>query len=261
MTREQMEAAGYGYHHSSDDDRYHIMGNGTSAFVIVNVNVPTYEIYQLKDSPDRRDYAFEPLERLHERGHKVDMQNYDKVYSGILGLGENLESVYARFNIDRPQDFTGHSLSVSDVVVLHQNGQDTAHYCDSFGFTQVPEFFQLQVKAASRSNYEDRVALIGADGNVYLGKSKNYHFNPATSQEQRDAPSHYDNSDKSLIFVSDNSKMFSFISGEGWVKSQADMLKEEIFTQEDYAEFARVQTEVVNGIPYRENFQGIQFVD
>lgn len=140
MTKEQAQAAGYGYHHSSDDDRYHIVGNGTRAFAIVNENAPTYEIYQLKDSPDRRDYAFEPLDRLHERGRTVDMQNYDKVYSGIMRPGENLESIYTRFNIDHPQDFTGHSLSVSDVVVLHQNGQDTAHYCDSFGFTQVPEF-------------------------------------------------------------------------------------------------------------------------
>ncbi|MDL2218707.1 DUF3846 domain-containing protein, partial [Christensenellaceae bacterium OttesenSCG-928-M15] len=142
MTREQMAAAGYGYHHSSNDDRYHIMGNGTQAFAILNEAAPTYEIYQLKDSPDRRDYAFEPLDRLHEQGCTVDMQNYDKVYSGALRPGENPESIYTRFNIDHPQDFTGHSLSVSDVVVIHQNGQDTAHYCDSFGFTQVPEFLQ-----------------------------------------------------------------------------------------------------------------------
>lgn len=142
MTKEQMEAAGYGYHHSSEDDRYHIMGNGTRAFAIVNEAAPTYVIYQLKDSPDRRDYAFEPLDRLHERGRTADMQNYDKVYSGALRPGENLERIYTRFNIDHPQDFTGHTLSVSDVVVLHQNGQDTAHYCDSFGFAEVPEFLQ-----------------------------------------------------------------------------------------------------------------------
>ena len=52
-----------------------------------------------------------------------------------------MEDIYRTFNIDHPKDFKGHSLSVSDVVVLHQNGQDTAHYVDSFGFTQVPEFF------------------------------------------------------------------------------------------------------------------------
>lgn len=49
---------------------------------------------------------------------------------------------YTRFNIERPEDFTGHSLSVSDVVVIRQNGQETAHYCDSFGFSEVPEFLE-----------------------------------------------------------------------------------------------------------------------
>jgi len=143
MTREQMEAAGYGFHHGSDDGRYHIMGNGTRAFAIINENARTYDIYQLKDFPDRRDYAFEPLDRLREHGRSVDMQNYDKVYSGAMFPGENLESIYSRFNMDRPEDFTGHSLSVSDVVVIRQNGQEAAHYCDSFGFAEVPEFLEL----------------------------------------------------------------------------------------------------------------------
>lgn len=84
MTKEQMEAAGYGFHHSSDDGMFHIMGNGTMAFAIISEDARTYDIYQLKDTPDRRDYAFEPLDRLHEHGRTVDMQNYDKVYSGVM---------------------------------------------------------------------------------------------------------------------------------------------------------------------------------
>jgi len=142
MSKEQMEAAGYGFHHSSDDGRFHIMGNGTRAFAIVNEEARTYDIYQLKDFSGRRDYAFEPLDRLRGMERKVDMQNYDKVYSGAMFPGENLESIYTRFNVDRPEDFKGHSLSVSDVVVIRQNGQETAHYCDSFGFAEVPEFLQ-----------------------------------------------------------------------------------------------------------------------
>lgn len=142
MTKEQAEAAGYGYHHSSEDNLYHIMGNGTRAFAIVNEAARTYDIYQLKDTPDRRDYAFEALDRLHEQGRRVDMQNYDKVYSGAMRPGENPESIYTRFNMDLPKDFTGHSLSMSDVIVIHQNGMDTAHYCDRFDFTEVPEFFE-----------------------------------------------------------------------------------------------------------------------
>ena len=70
--------------------------------------------------------------------------NYELVYSAPLAPETSLEDIYTRFNIDHPKDFKGHSLSVSDVVVLHQNGQDTAHYVDSVGFRQVPEFLQEQ---------------------------------------------------------------------------------------------------------------------
>ena len=59
-----------------------------------------------------------------------------------LTAGTTLEDIYRTFNVDHPADFKGHSLSVSDVVVLHQNGQNTAHYCDSVGFQQVPEFLR-----------------------------------------------------------------------------------------------------------------------
>ncbi len=143
MTAEQMEVAGYGFHHSSDDGNFHIMGNGTRAFAIMSEDARrTYDLYQLKDSPDRRDYAFEPLDRLHEQGRHVDMQNYDKVYSSLMLPAENLESIYTRFNIDYLQDFKGHSLYVADVVVIHEKGKDTAHYCDSFGFAEVPEFLE-----------------------------------------------------------------------------------------------------------------------
>lgn len=82
-----------------------------------------------------------PYERLQAAGLTVDRANYDLVYTAPLNQNTSLEDIYRTFNIDQPKDFKGHSLSVSDVVVLHQNGQDTAHYVDSFGFTQVPEFF------------------------------------------------------------------------------------------------------------------------
>ena len=72
----------------------------------------------------------------------MDKANYAEVYSAPLTAGTTLEDIYRTFNVDHPEDFKGHSLSVSDVVVLHQNGQDTAHYCDSVGFQQVPEFLR-----------------------------------------------------------------------------------------------------------------------
>ena len=101
----------------------------------------TFSIYQLRGGEETRDYRFEPYERLQAAGLTVDRANYDLVYTAPLNQNTSLEDICRTFNIDHPKDFKGHSLSVSDVVVLHQNGQDTAHYVDSFGFTQVPEFF------------------------------------------------------------------------------------------------------------------------
>ena len=104
----------------------------------------TFTIYQLKRGDETRDLRFEPLDRLTAAGYSVDKANYDLIYSAPLAPGISLEDIFTRFNIDHPKDFKGHSLSVSDVVVLHQNGQDTAHYVDSIGYRQTPEFLQPQ---------------------------------------------------------------------------------------------------------------------
>ena len=103
-----------------------------------------FGIYQLKDGDGMRDYHFEPYDRLQAAGLSVDATNYDLIYTAELTPGTSLEDIYTRFNIDHPKDFKGHSLSVSDIVVLHQNGENTAHYVDSFGYKEVPEFLHGQ---------------------------------------------------------------------------------------------------------------------
>ena len=102
----------------------------------------TFSIYQLKSGNETLDYRFEPLDAIRNNGLSVKPENYELVYTAPLTEQDSLESIYTRFNIDHPADFKGHSLSVSDIVVLHQDGKDTAHYCDRFGFSQVPEFLQ-----------------------------------------------------------------------------------------------------------------------
>ena len=104
----------------------------------------TFSIYQIKGGDETRDFRFEPYDRLQAAGNVVDRANYELVYSAPLAPGTSLEDIYTRFNIDHPKDFKGHSLSVSDVVVLHQDGQDAAHFVDSVGFREVPEFLQEQ---------------------------------------------------------------------------------------------------------------------
>jgi hypothetical protein len=102
-----------------------------------------FGIYQLKGGAETRDYRFESFESLQSRGLGVDRSNYELVYTGELSLRDtltNLHKIYETFNADRPEDFAGHSLSVSDVVVLQWRGNVTSHYVDNFSFQQLPSF-------------------------------------------------------------------------------------------------------------------------
>lgn len=104
-------------------------------------------IYQLKQGSEIRDFRFEPLERIKASGMAVERGRYNHIYTGALEPGDKpdiktLEGIFERFNIDRPADFAGHSLSMSDVVVLRCDGNATAHYADRFGFAEVPEFLE-----------------------------------------------------------------------------------------------------------------------
>lgn len=127
----------------------------------------TYTIYQLKDSTPA-EYHFRPLNGLQTKGLTVTKTNYEAVYTAPLEPGTCLEDIYTKFNIDHPEDFKGHSLSVSDVVVLHQNGQDTAHYVDSYGFQKVPEFTQPEnhLKTAEQSTEQNANMIDGQINNT-----------------------------------------------------------------------------------------------
>ena len=318
-----------------------------------------FGIYQLKDGAGMRDYHFEPYDRLQAAGLSVEAANYDLIYTAELTPGTSLEDIYTRFNIDHPKDFKGHSLSVSDIVVLHQNGENTAHYVDSIGYREVPEFLREQtqqltpdelttgeqittprgsfsvtamtreqmeaagygfhhqsdngkylimgngtrafaiaaeqpenylkaaeqtteqngnmidgiinntpntdaleakanageqisladladaiqkdreaanaehdtarITAAAKTRYEGMTALYTMDDKIYIGKSENY-----------DNKGHYNNSDNSLLYVSDCHAAFTFLSSEGCTDTQEEALNRGIYTKEDYEEFSRI---------------------
>lgn len=103
--------------------------------------ISAYSIYQLDLSNNTDDLRFMSFDWLEKKGLLIDRDNYQMVYAAELTPGETLEDIYTRFNIDHPKDFRGHSLSVSDVVVLHEKGRDTAYYVDSIGFKELPDFF------------------------------------------------------------------------------------------------------------------------
>ena len=105
-----------------------------------------FEIYQLTADPANAKLLFTSYDGVHADGMTINRSNYELKYSAPLTPDTTLDSIYDQFNINRPADFTGHSLSVSDIVVLHRNGQDTAHYVDSIGFADVPEFLTEQTQ-------------------------------------------------------------------------------------------------------------------
>ena len=84
----------------------------------------TFQIYQLKRGEKTRGLQFESYDCLKESRQILNPDHYAKVYEAELTKGLSLEDIYTRFNIDHPKDFYGHSLSVSDVVVLHKDGKD-----------------------------------------------------------------------------------------------------------------------------------------
>ena len=166
----------------------------------------TFSIFQIKGGDETRDLRFEPYDRLTATGHRVDPKNYALVYSAELTSGTSLEDIYTRFNIDHPKDFKGHSLSVSDVVVLHQNGQDTAHYVDSFGYKEVPEFFKEQEKALIPDDLETGETVKTPRGTFYV---------TAMSREQMEAAGyglHHQSDDGKYLITGNGTRAFAIFA-------------------------------------------------
>lgn len=113
-----------------------------------------YGIYQLKKS-EERTYQFMGMREASSLGFEIYGEDYELIYSDRLGIEDTLNSLYEKFNINHPQDFTGHSLSVSDVVVMRKNGESKAYYVDSFGFTELPEFIHERLRLQEVSNTQD----------------------------------------------------------------------------------------------------------
>lgn len=113
-----------------------------------------YGIYQLKKS-EERTYQFMGMREASSLGFEIHGEDYELIYSDRLGMEDTLNSLYEKFNINHPQDFTGHSLSVSDVVVMRKNGESKAYYVDSFGFTELPEFIHERLRLQEVSNTQD----------------------------------------------------------------------------------------------------------
>lgn len=132
-----------------------------------------YAVYQLRRGDENAELRFMNMDYLDKKGYSVEHQRYEVVYAGALEYAgdthDKLNGLYTTFNINHPADFTGHSLSVSDIVALKQNDVVSCHYVDSWGFKELPGFLPVEnyLKAAELST-EDDYGMI--DGIINNGK-------------------------------------------------------------------------------------------
>lgn len=103
-----------------------------------------YGIYQIVEGSPGREYEFMDLNFIERHGYQVKKEDYELIYSDKMLYGETLDSLYEKFNIAHPADYTGHSLSVSDIVVFNENGNVKSYFVDSISFRELPDFLQLK---------------------------------------------------------------------------------------------------------------------
>lgn len=130
-----------------------------------------YAIYQLRGGDDLHYVRFEPLDRLRAAGGEVQKENYNLIYTAPLTPSGDRETclnrLYHQFNTDHPEDFRGHSLSISDIIAIKQDGEVCCHYVDRFGFSPVPDFLQPEnhLKHAEMSLEDDYGMIDGLINN------------------------------------------------------------------------------------------------
>lgn len=117
-----------------------------------------FTIYQIRPDSPAGVYEFMGMDFVRQSGYEIRAEDFQEVYTAGLVPGTTLEDLYVQFNGPKmPEDFTGHSLSVSDIVVIHKDGEDHAFYVDRFGYEEVPEFLapsQEQAKEAETEKTE-----------------------------------------------------------------------------------------------------------
>ena len=135
----------------------------------------SFAIYQLRDNDDTAQLRYMNSEYLEKKGLSIQKENYTAVYAGDLDrrgdTQDKLNELYETFNIRRPDDFCGHSLSVSDIVALKKNGVVSCHYVDSWGVKELPGFLKPEnyLKNAEMA-MEDDYGMI--DGIINNGPRK-----------------------------------------------------------------------------------------
>lgn len=146
---------------------YGSFGDGEVETAINNHPQNIYRIYQLKSDEKYHGIRFEDRATLQKSGIQLGINDYNFVYEGNFNdvegdsFDDKLNTLYDRFNFEQPEDFKGRSLSVSDVITVKNGKNESAYYVDTFGFTDIPEFF-------NKFNENSKTENI---------KAQNYHIN------------------------------------------------------------------------------------
>ena len=149
-----------------------------------------YAILQLRRNEDTAYELFASMKELERMGLEPDIDHYEVVYTAPLPAYQSrnalLEDIYVKFNVARPEDFYGHSLSVSDIVAVKEAGQISCHYVDSIGFRELPEFLQPEnyLKNAEMS-MEDDYGMI--DGIINNGRKDEPAERPSVLEQLKNA--------------------------------------------------------------------------
>ena len=145
-----------------------------------------FAIYQVKHTDELRDIRYEGLEWLQSIGRTVQRDNYELVYTAPLLpsdlKGDTTEQLFYRFNNEHPADYGHPSMSVSDIVAIKRDGKVSCHYCDSFGFQQVPGFLPDNPLKNAEMMLEDDYGMI--DGIINNGPKE-----PTVAQLEQQARS------------------------------------------------------------------------
>ena len=145
-----------------------------------------FAIYQVKHTDELRDIRYEGLEWLQSIGQTVQRDNYELVYTAPLLpsdlKGDTAEQLFYRFNNEHPADYRHPSMSVSDIVAIKRDGKVSCHYCDSFGFQQIPGFLPDNPLKNAEMVVEDDYGMI--DGIINNGPKE-----PTVAQLEQQARS------------------------------------------------------------------------
>lgn len=200
-----------------------------------------FEIYTL--NPEYRNNCAFKVDKQRANRDYINRDMYSIIASVPLDKEKTAMEIETTELINNSFTNDRYVPDLRDIIVINFNGIEKAYFRELKDYVEVPEFVGVHIRSAVISNYRGYTAFVGTDDKVYLGRSENYLHN----KENGFLP-FYNNTDNSLMFISDNEKMYSFLYGSGWIVSQQEMIEHGAFSLKDYAEYSSLKDGVLSGL-------------